>query len=245
MGYRAASAALAPVLALQGRYAVKATPRLPEPAGPRAGHRGTGTKLRLLILGDSAAAGVGAASQDEALSGRLIGELEQSFRVSWTVIARPGATTAGTIRHLVRHQEVESSVFDVVVISLGGNDMLSRRPVVQWIRDIEEVVSLLRSQFGVRQILLSGMPPMHAFPAFPQPLRWYLGATARKFDAALERWAATQPDCTHVPLSFNGNARLLASDGFHPGPMLYAEWAMALAPRIRAQWSLTSIKLRT
>lgn len=235
MGYCAASAALAPVLALQGRYAVKTTPRLPEPPGPRTGCRGTGRKLRLLILGDSGAAGVGAASQDEALSGQLIGELAQTFRVCWTTIARAGATTAGTIQHLARHQDENSNVFDVVAVSLGGNDV-ARRPLDLWIRDIEEVVSLLRSQFGVRQILLSGMPPMHAFPAFPQPLRWYLGATARKFDTALARWAATQSDCEHVPLSFNGDHRLLASDGLHPGPMLYTQWAIALAQRIYARW---------
>lgn len=244
MGYRAASAALAPVLALQGRHAVNTTPRLPEPPGPRAGCRGTGPSLRLLILGDSGAAGVGAASQDEALSGQLIGELAQTFRVSWTVIARAGATTAGTLRHLAHRDDTESKVFDVVAVSLGGNDV-ARRPMDLWIHDMEEVVTLLRSQFSARQILLSGMPPMHAFPAFPQPLRWYLGATARKFDSALANWAATQPDCEHIPLSFNGDERLLASDGLHPGPMLYTEWATALAERIRACWTSAPAQSRT
>lgn len=241
MGYHTAAAALSPLLALQGRYAIRVTPRLAEPPGPRKGCRGTGPDLRLLILGDSGAAGVGAESQDDALSGRLTGELAQDFRVSWTVIARSGATTAGTSRHLARRQVTESNEFDVVAISLGGNDVSARRPVVLWMHDIREVVSLLRSQFGVRHILLSGLPPMHAFPAFPQPLRWFLGATARKFDAALARWAATQPDCEHVPLSFSGDDRLLAPDGLHPGPMLYEQWATALAQRIRARWSpLTS-----
>jgi hypothetical protein len=32
---------------------------------------------------------------------------------------------------------------------------------------------------------LSGLPPMHRFPALPQPLRWYIGSRARDFDRAL------------------------------------------------------------
>src|SRR5689334_20066239 len=75
MGYRTASIALVPLLALQGRRVRRVTPRLPEPPGPRAGLAGDGPPLRLLILGDSSAAGVGAPSQDEALSGRLVSEL--------------------------------------------------------------------------------------------------------------------------------------------------------------------------
>jgi hypothetical protein len=175
-------------------------------------------------------------SQDEALSGQLTGELARTFSVSWTTIARAGATTAGTVEHL-RRQSTESRVFDVVAVSLGGNDVLARRPVTAWISDIDEVVSVLRSKFGAQQVLLSGMPPMHAFPAFPQPLRWYLGVTARRFDTALARLAATHPDTEHVPLSFNGDPRLLASDGLHPGPMLYTQWAIELTKRIRTRWA--------
>jgi hypothetical protein len=102
MGYEMTLFPLGPVFALQGRYVRRVTPRLPEAPGPRAGTHGAGSELRLLLLGDSAAAGVGAPSQDEALCGRLTSELAQSFRVSWALVARSGATTAGTTRHLVR-----------------------------------------------------------------------------------------------------------------------------------------------
>lgn len=58
---------LAPVLAVQGRQVKKNTPRLPEAKGPRKGIQENGGKqIRLLILGDSAAAGVGVDHQDHA-----------------------------------------------------------------------------------------------------------------------------------------------------------------------------------
>src|SRR4051812_12916439 len=57
MGYQFATLALAPWLIAQGKRARARTLRMPEPPGARAGAAGTGTPLRLLITGDSAAAG--------------------------------------------------------------------------------------------------------------------------------------------------------------------------------------------
>ena len=237
MGYQTASLALAPVFALQGRRLRRAALRLPEPSGPRAGARGAGPPLRLLLVGDSAAAGVGAPSQDEALSGRLAGELGMTFRLSWALVARTGATTAGTARHLARRAAEGAEVFDVAVLSLGGNDVMGRRPLARWLEDIGALAELLRARFAVSYLLFSGLPPMHAFPAFPQPLRWYLGVGARRFDRALARWVADQPDCEHVPLPTTVDAGLLAADGMHPGPPAYGQWAVELAWRIRARWA--------
>jgi len=233
-----ASVALAPLFAVQGRYVQRVALRLPEPPGPRAGCEGVGPELRVLIVGDSAAAGVGSASQDEALRGRLVADLAHTFRVSWALVARTGATTAGTARHLAGRP---AEVFDVVVLSLGGNDVMRRRPLPRWLEDVGALAALLRARFAARHLLLSGLPPMHHFPAFPQPLRWYLGATARRFDRALARWAASQPDCEHVPLTFPTDVPtgvgLLAPDGLHPGPLLYQRWSDELARRIRARWA--------
>jgi len=234
MGYEIGTLALGPVFALQGRYVRRTTPRLPEASGDREGTRGEGRPLRLLLLGDSAAAGVGAGTQEEALSGRLVTELANTFRVSWMLIARAGATTSGTSRHLSRRP---SETFDVAVVSLGGNDVLARRPMSQWLTDLDLLADSLRARFGVRHLLFSGIPPMHLFPGFPQPLRWYLGATARRFDDALARWSAGRPDCEHVPLELKDGAGLLAPDGMHPGPLLYERWGALLAPRIRARYA--------
>ena len=152
MGYEMTLVPLGPVYTLQGRYVRRVTPRLPEAPGPRAGTLGTGLELRLLLLGDSAAAGVGAPSQDEALCGRLTSELAQSFRVSWALVARIGATTAGTTRHLLRSPAAR---FDVAVVSLGGNDVMGGRPLARWLEDVDELAAVLRTRFEVRHLLLS------------------------------------------------------------------------------------------
>lgn len=242
MGYRIASIALAPLFALQGRRVRQLAGRLPEPAGPREGIRGEGPSLRLLVLGDSAAAGVGARAQEEALSGRLLDELAPVFHVSWALVARTGATTAGTARHLTRVPRETLGPFDVTVVSLGSNDVVGGRALQRWLADLDALAELLRTRFGTRHILFSALPPMHRLPIFPQPLRWYLGARAQRFDRTLERWARAQPGCEYVPLALapgvgESERDLLATDGFHPGPRLYCVWAAEVSERIRARWA--------
>ena len=111
---------LAPLLAAQGFYVRRTVPVLPEPPGSRHGTRGSGPLIRLLILGDSAAAGVGAVSQTEALSGQLVAALAADRQVTWRLIARSGYTTRGLLSHLQQHPL--AGEWDVAVISLGVND---------------------------------------------------------------------------------------------------------------------------
>ena len=232
-----AAAALGPLLLAQGLYVRRTALRLPEPPGPREGVRGEGPGLRLLVLGDSAAAGVGASSQAEALSGRLVSQLEHTFRVSWRLLAQTGATTARALRWLA---EEPPRPFDAVLTSLGVNDVTSGRPLGAWRRDQARLADLLRDKFSVRLLLLSGLPPVGRFPALPQPLRWWLGLRAERFDAALEELASGRAGCEYLGLRSGGevevpDARMMACDGFHPGPEIYALWARAAARRIEAR----------
>ena len=164
-------------------------------------------------------------------------ELAPTFRVAWTLIARTGATTAGTARHLAGRPHAACGPHDIAVVSLGGNDVMGRRPLDQWLDDLAQVTTLLRDRFGVSYVLLSGLPPIHAFTALPQPLRWYLGEAARRFDRALDAWVAARPECEHVPLAMPPGEGMLANDGLHPGPPLFDQWAAELARRIRARWA--------
>jgi hypothetical protein len=74
---------------------------------------------------------------------------------------------------------------------------------------------------------------MHRFPALPQPLRWYVGSRARDFDRVLADVAASRPGCEFLELDHEMmDVSAMASDGFHPGPPIYALWAREAARRI-------------
>jgi lysophospholipase L1-like esterase len=238
--HRIAAIVLGPILLLQGRRVRRTVPLLPEPEGPREGVSGSGPPLRLLVLGDSAAAGVGVPTQADALAGQLVAALSDSFQVRWSLIARTGATTQTALEQL---QKIEAQAFDVVVTSLGVNDVTSGRSLIDWRCLQGELAALLRSKFQAQHVLLSGLPPMHKFPALPQPLRWYIGSRAKQFDSALEALANTGSGCEFVKLGYTMDTQLMAADGFHPGPTIYALWGADIARRIKARRSVAEGRL--
>lgn len=222
--------ALLPVLLIQAAYVGVRAQRLPEAEGVRYGTAGQGRPLRLLILGDSAAAGVGVQGQDQALSGQLVQRLQSDFEVDWQLIAKTGATTRSTLATL---SETEAASFDVAVISLGVNDATRLRPVNRWRKEQAALRTLLRQKFQVRHILLSGMPPLGDFPLLPQPLRRTIGLHSAALDKASQRAIAEEADAFHLPFDVALDPDMMAVDGFHPGAGIYALWADRVAERIR------------
>lgn len=228
-----ATVALAPVLLLQGRHVRRTVALLPEPAGLRTGACGNGPLLRLLVAGDSAAAGVGAQTQESALTGRLVAGLMDSYHVKWKLQAFTGATTVDL---LARLEALPAEDFDVVVTSLGVNDLTGRRSLADWRRQQTQLIALLENKFRARHILLSGLPPMHRFPALPQPLRWYVGSRAQDFDGVLAKLADSHARCEFVKLGYAMmDTKAMAADGFHPGPAIYDLWAAEVVRRIVAR----------
>jgi lysophospholipase L1-like esterase len=221
--------ALAPLLLAQGLSVRRRALVLPEAAGPRDGRRGDGPPLRLLIVGDSSAAGVGAPTQSQALAGQLAAQLAAHNRVSWRVIARTGDTTAQALAHLAA---ADPAPFDIAVTALGVNDVTHGVPLARWLERQARLRALLGARFGVGQVVQSGLPPMGAFPALPQPLRAVMGRTARRFDTALAAALEGRSDAAHVGFQVPLTPDLMAKDGFHPGPRGYALWAEQLLPTV-------------
>lgn len=236
-----AKLALAPLLLWQGRQVRRQALRLPEAAGPRSGMAGSGElALRLLIVGDSGGAGVGAATQDEALAGRLAQALALHLQgsVHWQLIARTGHTTADALAHLA---EARVEPADVLVTALGVNDTVAQVSPRRWALQIQQLHELAVQRAGVRYSLHSAVPPMHAFPLLPQPLRWLMGAHAMRMNRMLGRslLGQTQRGMQALPPHLHGSAaaELMAPDGFHPGPAGYKVWGESLAERIARDWA--------
>ncbi|WP_175720334.1 SGNH/GDSL hydrolase family protein [Burkholderia anthina] len=232
MGYPLATAALGPLLFLQGRHVRRVTPRLPEAAGPRDGVIGHGPPLRVLVVGDSAAAGVGVATQHDALSGQLARTLAATHRVGWKLLARTGLTTQELVDWLATEP---AEPFDVAVTSLGVNDVTGGVPPARWQAQQAELVRLLAARFRVKHVILSAVPPMERFPALPQPLAWYLGLRAKRLNAALADWAATRRGCTFLRVALPLERHLMAADGFHPGAAACSAWAAQVASAVLRQ----------
>lgn len=225
---------MAPLLLGQGAYTRAVTPRLAEPQGPRAGREGRGPVLRLLIAGDSAGAGVGVDDQREALSGRLVAALAPHFDLHWQLVAQTGYTTLDLLERLQREP---AQPFDVVILSLGVNDVTGAVRTGTWLARQRRLVTLLQQRFGAKRVLISSVPPMHRMRALPQPLRWMLGSRARRFNADLAVAVAGWSGCELLSVALPLDPESLAADGFHPGWLAYQQWALQLAERVRSAFA--------
>ena len=110
--------ALSPLLVLQALATRRRLPRLPEAEGEREGVVCAGPRLRLLVAGDSSAAGVGVARQREALAGPLAQRLAAlaGVEVRWRLVAESGLTTQQLLQRLQYQDDIEA---DVAVIVSG------------------------------------------------------------------------------------------------------------------------------
>jgi lysophospholipase L1-like esterase len=224
-----AKIALAPILYSQARRMRAATIELPEPEGSRAGITGAGqVALRLLVAGDSSAVGVGAPTQEEGFALALVRSL--AFRtnssIQWQLIGQPGLTSEGVLNKL------KSSIMepaDIAVITLGTNDITGEVPLKRALQHRREIADWLRRTLHVQHVIFPGLPEIQRFPAIPQPLAWYAGLHARRNNRAQARWARSQQHVHHADISGMARAELMATDGYHPAPALYALIAERLA----------------
>ncbi len=221
---------LAPLLVAQGLGVRRRANTLSEPLGAREGCAGSGVALRLLIIGDSSAAGVGARSQEAALSGQLVAALAQDFAVSWKLIGETSATTSIILDRLA---QVEPAPFDVVVSALGVNDVTRGSSRGFWQTRQRQLAKRLVNRFEAKLIVASGLPPMGAYPELPQPLRWVLGQQAQRLDQALAEVCATHQVMTHLPIDIPFEPHFQAEDGYHPSEAAYALWGQMIANHIR------------
>lgn len=230
--------ALGPILLWQGARVRRDILRMPEAEGPRQGTIGAGAPLSVLLLGDSSIAGVGADTQDQALSGRLASRLGETRTVSWQMLGKTGWTTADALQAF---SPATKDRFDVCIVALGVNDVTTETGIATWLQTYTRLIQKLRSKVHARLIILSGLPPMGSFPALPQPLRWYIGLQADAHQAALFSQFSGAPDIAVVPLTLDLDVSAMAEDGFHPGPAVYDAWAQNLTQVIQARLPETQI----
>jgi lysophospholipase L1-like esterase len=239
--------ALAPVLVAQAVATRARLPRLPEAAGAREGSVGRGWPLRLLIAGDSSAAGVGVAHQRDALAGHLARTLaaEARARVQWRLVARSGVTSAQCIALLDEAHAAQPLQADLAVLVLGVNDVVDQVPSQRAVAAREALANRLRNVHGVAHVAFAPLPPVHRFPGLPQPLRWVAGADARRHDDALRTWAAQRGDVSHVPIDYALGARAMARDGFHPGAEVYRACGESIGRHLAAWLAAHPLSLET
>lgn len=228
-------------LALPQAIAVRRNaPRFAGAAGPRQGVVGAGEPLRLLAIGDSIVAGVGAETTDRALAGAVAASLADRLprEVHWWMTGKIGAGVREARSRLL--PQAPEQDFDAVIVSIGVNDITGLRRSRSWADELGDFLDALRARYPRATIAMAGMPPLQVFPLLPYPLRAILGMRGRTFDALASRVVASRANMVFVPLIFDPAPGRFSADGFHPSRESYAELGAGAADRLLAAWSVTA-----
>lgn len=225
--------ALIPSLIIQGNAVKKNTLRLPEPEGSRQGMVGNGKPLSILILGDSAAAGVGVQIQDDALLGAVLNQLQDGYEISYQLEATTGHTSGQVIQTV---KNMPNQNFDVVITSVGVNDITKLTSPKDWIQKQQQLYAEINRKFMPELVIASGVPPMNMFPALPNPLTWLFGQYAKGMNKNLAKFVQQQANMQWIEYDLERFKTLnleMAADGFHPSKEIYALWAEQVADKVR------------
>lgn len=246
---RVAKAALFPLLLAQALYVKRKALDLPEAAGAREGEVVPPKQrlrllapLRVLVVGDSSAAGVGVGHQRDALATQLALSLadEMGRPVHWQLIARTGHTSIEALAH-AREESGRVLKADILVSALGVNDVVRQIPTSRTLEQLQQLHAWARETAGVRYWLHSGVPPMQQFPLLPAPLRWLLGRQADLLNQQLQQHLGDQRDraLRRIPVALRCDIAngLMAEDGFHPSAQGYAMWGEALGQFLARRWA--------
>ncbi len=192
---------------------------------------------RVVWLGDSLAAGLGAIAPDVTLPRLVASHSDRRTRLH--VFATPGATSVDVVdRQLPALLQLRHGLgqigqrIDAVGVTVGANDIAAFTSRRRFRRNIDEIA---RSIDGAPLILVS-IPGLADAIRLPHPLRALASVRGRWLDKVLQD-AARSSDRIHYAnvwqrppwIERRHRAHFLSGDRYHPSGAGYAVWADRVA----------------
>ena len=179
---------------------------------------------KLLVIGESTAAGVGARTHETALAGQFSRFLSRKIdaSVEWQVIGKSGITVAETVRELV--PQIPNEKFDYVLVALCGNEVLSLRSPRQFRRDMLQLLEILRAKAPDATFFITNAPAIRLSPVLPHPIKFILGHLSALHDKNIREFTAPMNKILYFPQPSEVVEDFFA-DGIHPSEKGYALWS--------------------
>ncbi|MDG4763843.1 SGNH/GDSL hydrolase family protein [Solwaraspora sp. WMMD406] len=197
--------------------------------------------LRLVLLGDSAALGVGVDQVTDTVGGqlaRLLAEHEGAPGGVPRLITLSSVGVAGSRSTDLATQVARALLGDhpdVAVILIGTNDATQLRRPGESAIHLAAAVRRLRGAGA--EVVVGTCPDLGATPAIAPPLRQLTGLLGRRIAKAQAR-AAREAGARVIDLAgetgavFRADPGTYCYDGYHPSADGYRIWAHALLPAV-------------
>ena len=187
-------------------------------------------KHNILIVGDSSAVGVGAVPPEGSVAGRLAADFPTA---NVTSVAVSGSKVADAIKQL---EGLPSDAdYDLILIQIGGNDIVRRTPYQQLETDIPKLFTLAK-QHSDNVIQLS-CGNVGTSKLLPLGTRWYFTLRTKKVRSIFMP-LATEAGVHYIDLYrprandpyAHDPKRYYSPDFFHPSADGYGDWYSLVKP---------------
>ncbi|MCB5179074.1 SGNH/GDSL hydrolase family protein [Streptomyces antimicrobicus] len=200
--------------------------------------------LRMAMLGDSTAAGLGVRRARQTPAALLASGLAAVAErpVELRNVALSGAMSDDLDRQVSLLLDHDVPPPDVCVIMIGANDVTRRMPPTQSVRLLTAAVRRLRSAGA--EVVVGTCPDLGTIEPVYQPLRWLARRASRQLAAAQTIGVVAQGGRTIsmgdlLGPEFAANPReMFGPDSYHPSAEGYATAAMAVLPTVCAALGL-------
>jgi lysophospholipase L1-like esterase len=225
-----------PIYALQGTWVRSTTMRMDPAVCPLTGTPGAvsvnlpgrGEEIRMLIIGDSSAGGVGVDSMHDSLGYHLLHILNEKT-------GRPVKGSALGFNSAVAEElrdevvgNLEHKDWTHVVISVGINDAKNFHSVRRWTKGFGRLIFALRARFPEARIIWPEILAVKDMPRLPSPLRDIMELRAQLLNKR-GRCLCADRGAYALPRIMHGGPECYSLDGFHANSHGYRHFANHLA----------------
>lgn len=180
-------------------------------------------ELRVLLAGDSIAAGVGATSAETGMAGRIGAELGRKNHVTFTNSAKSGSRMADLL-----NAPLPAKRQNITILFISSNDLFHLTNLEKFETDTEAVLKRYE-KISVKVVLVgpgdiggATLIPLVAKPIYNHKRQTYVNI--------MEKTAASHPKVTYInPLKHQDKLKEYghteAPDGFHPNDNGHRYWA--------------------
>ncbi|MFJ8577032.1 SGNH/GDSL hydrolase family protein [Micromonospora sp. NPDC093277] len=200
--------------------------------------------VRLVLLGDSSALGVGVGYFEETIGGQLAHLLTEGpagRRVQLSSVGVSGSRSTDLATQVARALLGERP--DVAVILIGANDATALARPTDAAAYLASAVRRLREAHV--EVVVGTCPDLGAVRAVASPLRQLLAWSGRRVaraqtSAVLDAGGSVVDLAAETGPVFRADAGTLCHDGYHPSADGYRVWAHALLPAVAAAATVAS-----
>lgn len=174
---------------------------------------------KLLVLGESTVAGVGASSVDFTLAANIYRLFGEDSTV--TNMGKNGIRASQVLQYFSEKLRTEKAQLDGVFIFLGANDCFKLTNPIEYNLSILQLIRTLELEFHPSYIYLADIPPVHLFPALPAMLQFYLKSQREFLRAEMKLIAKGNSKIIFDELNLNFTSEFFCEDLIHPSDLGY------------------------